>query len=105
MRRLWLFALTALLASCATKRYAPIGGPEQHNAYYDRNGDGVVDYELHTISRDHADGDWALVDTKFRGRYDREILWDHGIKKARVDIPVPKNVKITPGKPPKYYAP
>jgi hypothetical protein len=38
-------------------------------SYYDRNGDGIVDFELHhALNAD--DADWALSDTRFRGRYD-----------------------------------
>jgi hypothetical protein len=70
---------------------------------YDRNGDGIVDYELHTLGSGHADADWALIDTKFRGRYDLRVHWGYVFEKRPVDIPVPKHVKITPGKPPKYY--
>jgi len=39
--------------------------------YYDRNHDGVVDLEFHDIPG-AMDAAWALVDTKFRGRYDSE---------------------------------
>ena len=105
MRRFWLFGLAALVASCETnetKRYAPISR-DGHDTYYDRNADGVVDYELHTLGSGHGDADWALIDTKFHGRYDLLIHLGHVVKKERVDIPVPKHVKITPGKPPKHY--
>jgi hypothetical protein len=102
------FAVTAVLffAGCAseTKRYSPLA-LNYHVFYYDRNHDGVVDYFLVTDHNSQADPDWALVDTKFRGRYDLLIHFGHVIKKERVDIPVDKDVKITPGKPPKRYMP
>ena len=98
MRRLGLVALIVFLASCVSHE-AP--APEHWVVtYYDRNHDGVVDFELHTLGSGHADADWALSDTKFRGRYDLRIHWGYVLEKKRVDIPVPRNVKITPGQPP-----
>lgn len=67
--------------------------------YYDRNRDGTVDFELHRLPGG-ADTDWALSDTHFRGRYDLRIRWGYVIQKDAVDVPVPKGVTITPGKPP-----
>ena len=104
MRRLALLAVAALLVGCVTRGWTPIAS-NYHVAYYDRNHDGIVDYELITHGSGHADDDWALIDTKFRGRYNLLIHWGYVVKKERVDIPVPKNVKITPGRPPKYYMP
>lgn len=62
--------------------------------YYDRNHDGVVDFELHDYSG-MTDAAWTLTDTKFRGRYDVRLKYRFGLLRERVDIPVPKNVKIT----------
>jgi hypothetical protein len=97
MHRFGSFALVALLAA---------GAPDAdwHVTYYDRNGDGVVDYELHVLGSGHADADWALIDTNFRGRYDRRVHWGVTIERQLIDIPVPKHMKITPGKSPKGYA-
>jgi hypothetical protein len=101
MRRLAGLCVAGLLIGCASQE---IPSPEHWTiTYYDRNGDGVVDYELHTLGRGMADADWALVDTKFRGRYDVRIHWGIVFEKKKVDILVPKHVKITPGKPPKYH--
>jgi hypothetical protein len=100
MRRFGSLAVAALLASCAS-REAP--SPNWHVIYYDRNGDGIVDYELHILGSGHADADWALIDTRFRGRYNMRVRWGITLEKQRVDISVPKHVKITPGKPPKSY--
>jgi len=65
----------------------------------------MVDYELHNLGSGHADADWALIDTKFRGRYDLRIHWGYVLEKRSVDMLVPKDVKITPGKPPNSYGP
>jgi hypothetical protein len=54
MRRIGLLVLAALLVSCAW-RESP--SPDWHVAYYDRNGDGAVDYELHMLGSGHADAD------------------------------------------------
>ena len=66
--------------------------------YYDRNHDGVVDFELHHLPGG-ADADWALSDTKFRGRYNLRIAWSFTLVREKVDMPVPKDVEITRGKP------
>ena len=98
MRVLAMFFAVALLASCAPT--SPL--PEQHwvTRYYDRNHDGIVDFEIHTLGRGHHDAAWALSDTKFSGRYDQRVHWGIVLEKTRVDIAVPKNVPITPGRPP-----
>jgi hypothetical protein len=70
---------------------------------YDRNHDGVVDYELHTLGRGRADADWALIDPTFQGRYTLRVHWGVTLERQGVDITVPKHAKITPGKPPKSY--
>jgi len=103
MRLLGLLGVAALLVSCVTRGWTPIESPDWHVTYYDRNGDGIIDYELHTLGGGHTDADWALVDTRFRGRYDLRVHWGIALEKAHVDLPVPKGVKTTPGKPPKSY--
>lgn len=101
MRFLAAFGVVALLASCASHD-TPL--TEQWTVtYYDRTGDGIVDYELHTLGSGHADADWALIDMQFRGRYDLRVHWGFTLEKKKVNMPVPKRVKITPGKPPKSY--
>jgi hypothetical protein len=45
----------------------------------------------------------TLIDTKFRGRYDLRVHCGIVLEKKPVDIPVPRHLKITPGKPPKSY--
>jgi hypothetical protein len=101
MRFLVQLGLFIILASCASNDRS---GPENWVVTsYDRNGDGIVDYELHTLGTGHADADWALIDTKFSGHYDLRVHWGYVFEKKKVDMPVPKNVKITPGKPPNYH--
>ena len=67
--------------------------------YYDRNGDGIVDFELHHHPNS-SDTDYALCDTQFRGRYDLKINYNPFNPRERIDRPVPTGVKITPGQPP-----
>ena len=95
--------LAVLLAGCASpdqdisrdieKRYV--------TTYYDRNRDSRVDFELHDIPG-AADAAWALSDSKFRGRYDVRLKFGYAFERQRVDLPVPKSVKITPGQPPVF---
>ena len=66
--------------------------------YYDRNHDGVVDFELHETPA-MADASWALSDTKFDGRYDVRLRFGYVFSRERIDEPVPKNVSITKDKP------
>jgi hypothetical protein len=49
-----------------------------------------------------ADAAWALSDTKFRGRYDVRLKFGYVLQREQVDLPVPKNVSITRGKPPVF---
>jgi hypothetical protein len=67
--------------------------------YYDRNGDGIVDFELHHHLRSD-DTDYALCDTQFRGRYDLKINYNPFNPREETDRPVPTGVKVTPGQPP-----
>jgi len=83
-----MFALAVFCASCAS-REGPY--PDRHVTYYDRNRDGIVDYELHTLGSGHADADWALIDTAFRGRYNLRVHWGIALEKQRVDVPVPEH--------------
>jgi hypothetical protein len=96
-----LFA--AAVGACASPNTSEIAAPKKRYvvAYYDRDHDGIVDFELHDIPG-AADAAWALSDTKFRGRYDVRLKSGYTFERERVDIPVPKNVNITPGKPPVF---
>ncbi|HWM23603.1 MAG TPA: hypothetical protein VNP98_02170 [Chthoniobacterales bacterium] len=101
MRFTLLASLAALLAGCA----APGNAPENRSVttYYDRNKDGVADYELHQVPGT-AYWTWALVDTKFTGRYDVRMKLAYPFDSERVNLPVSRNVKVKPGMPP-YQAP
>jgi len=103
MRRLCTLLSVATLAGCASSDTADIEAMEKRYVitYYDRNHDGIVDFELHDIP-DMADDAWALSDTRFRGRYDVRLKFGYAFERERVDISVPKNVKITAGKPPVF---
>jgi hypothetical protein len=95
--------LGLLLASCASSDQSTSRDIEKRyvTTYYDRNHDGRVDFELHDIPG-AADAAWALSDTKFRGRYDLRLKFGYVFERERVDLPVPKNVQITPGQPPVF---
>lgn len=66
--------------------------------YYDRNGDGRVDFELHH-ARNAVDADWSLSDTSFTGRYDLRTEHSPFGRQTHIDVPVPEHVKITSGQP------
>ena len=61
--------------------------------YLDRNGDGRADVENHHYPG-VADADWQLRDDDFNGRFEKKILFGVGIVESKVDIPVPKGVRI-----------
>ena len=92
--------LISMLSSCGA---LPPASDENRYVvtYYDRNHDGVVDFEFHDIPG-AADAAWALSDTKFTGRYNVKLKFGFAFEREKVDLPVPKNVKITPGKPPVF---
>jgi len=96
-----LASIVALLASCAGSRNAPEG--RSVTIYYDRDNDGVVDYELHTVPGTTY-WSWALIDSKGTGRYDVRMKLAYPFNSEHVDLPVPRQVKVTPGMPP-YPAP
>ncbi len=93
LRMLWI----SLLIGCAGPHSA-LEGEHWDVKYYDRNHDGIVDFELHQIPG-AADAAWALSDTTFSGRYDVHLKFGYAFERQRVNIAVPKNVKITPGQP------
>ncbi|MEY2575174.1 MAG: hypothetical protein QOF80_661 [Verrucomicrobiota bacterium] len=100
MRPLGLTSLAALLVGCASPNGALDEG-RYVTTYYDRNHDGLVDFELHDIPR-VSDDAWALSDSKLTGRYDVRLKFGYALERERVDMPVPRNVPITPGKPPVF---
>ena len=103
MRLASLSFVALLVAACASDDEATRREIDKRYVvkYYDRNHDGIVDFELHDIPG-AADAAWALSDTKFRGHYDVRLKFGYAFERERVDLPVPKNVKITSGKPPVF---
>ena len=100
MRLAIVVLLAALLPSCAAPR-STLERDRYVVTYYDRNHDGIVDFELHCLPGT-ADSTWALSDTKFRGRYDVRLKFGYTFERESVSLPVPKHVKITSGKPPVF---
>jgi hypothetical protein len=98
--RIVSLAFITLLIGCAAP-HSPIEQDRYVTTYYDRNHDGVVDFELHDIPG-AADAAWALTDTKFRGRYDVRLKFGYAFEREHVNLPVPEHVKITSGKPPVF---
>ena len=62
-------------------------------SYFDRNGDGKVDREMHHYV-DTADADWELFDNDYNGRYEKKIHFGYAVTEMPVDIPVPNGVQI-----------
>jgi hypothetical protein len=84
--------VTVLFCACCSKHGDSLDGREQIS-YYDRNGDGKVDLEIHHYLG-VADADWSLQDDDYNGRYEKKILYGVGIIKSAVNLPVPTNVLI-----------
>jgi hypothetical protein len=87
----------SFLASCALAA----ASPEDHSVvtYYDRNRDGIADYELHQVPGTTY-WTWAYVDSKFTGRYDVRLKLAYPFGSDAVNIRVPRHVKLIPGMPP-----
>ena len=75
--------LVAALALGACSRQSVV-------TYYDRNHDGVVDFELHD-DPGYAHARWGLIDTHFDGRYDALRVFAPGGKRFPVEVPVPRS--------------
>jgi hypothetical protein len=93
---------TIALAACTTagngtEATATIPRPPARElgtvTYYDRNHDGIVDYEYHDLGC--CDRNWGLLDSDFSGRYDLELLWGYSFQKGPTDVAVPKDVPIS----------
>jgi hypothetical protein len=96
--RLSIFTATALvLAICSIAH----SSAEDRDVvtYYDRNRDGIADYELHQVRRTTYLS-YALIDSKFTGRYDVRMKLAYPFNSERVNLPVPLHVKVIPGMPP-----
>ena len=96
--RLSIFTATALvLAICSIAH----SSAEDRDVvtYYDRNRDGIADYELHQVPGTTY-WTWALIDSKFTGRYDVRLKLAYPFDRERVNLPVPRHVKVISGMPP-----
>jgi hypothetical protein len=95
-----LFLLTGAVLVLATCSIAH-GSAEERDVvtYYDRDRNGVVDYELHRV-RNTVYLSYALIDSKYKGRYDQKMSLAYPFNTDRVDIPVPRHVKFIRGVPP-----
>jgi hypothetical protein len=91
----WLLLGFVFWAGCSAPKNALESG--EHILYYDRNGDGKVDLEVHRYPR-WADADWELRDDDFDGRYEKKILYGVGAVESAVDLPVPTGVHIQPNR-------
>ena len=89
------------IAVVLTSSPAALGSPQDRAVVtcYDRNGDGVADYELHRVAGS-VYRSYALIDSKFTGRYDTKMKLAYPFNSDRVDIPVPRRVKVIRGMPP-----
>jgi hypothetical protein len=94
MRRTLLSLFAIVLAGCVAEKFQD---PRFVVTYYDRNHDGIVDLEFHRLPGG-ADTNWALIDTKCSGHYDRKIRLGVARFESPVYIPVPRHVPITTGK-------
>ncbi len=96
--RLSIFTAAALVFAICSIAH---GSAEDRDVvtYYDRDGDGVVDYELHRV-RNTVYLSYALIDSKYKGRYDQKMSLAYPYNTDRVDIPVPRHVKFIRGLPP-----
>ena len=86
-----LLLVTAFWSGCAT-RTDSLESREQV-FYYDRNGDGKVDQEMHKHPG-VADSDWELRDDDYDGRYEKKIVYGFAVVESAVDLPVPTRVHI-----------
>jgi hypothetical protein len=89
-------------AGLAPATASPAVGPDRAEiTYFDRNADLRVDYEVHDFGC--CDGNWALVDSDFDGRYDTKLRWSFSFMQQPVDQPVAAGVRVSPGMPKSSY--
>jgi hypothetical protein len=97
-----VLSASTLFSACAPSAAPPT--PPYVTTYYDRNRDGVVDFELHRAPG-WADADWSYCDVDFDTRYDFKIRYSAGVVRKHVSLNVPRDVPLTPGKPPVFKIP
>ena len=99
MIKLLALSTAVLVSGCASpiETAAPSSNHPDENGeitYYDRNHDGIVDYEFHSFGC--CDRDWGLLDTDFNGRYDLKLRWGFSFsKEAVMSSQVPGGVTIS----------
>jgi hypothetical protein len=108
MRNIAALAVFFLLGACTSEQGSPAAGDPASGefvgvAYYDRNNDGLADFELHRPGCD--DCDWALIDDDFNGRYETHVLRGYSTVKTLVDASVPRNVPLRVGQSPPFRWP
>ena len=86
-------ACLMLVATGCTRQRA--SGLPYTITYYDRNHDGMVDLELHSVPRGWSHGSWWLVDQDYNGAYDLLVVDGLGVKPVGVLVNVPGGVYIT----------
>ena len=104
MKDVAFLPILLMLAACAPRsaesvRATDVTGAPSAITYYDRNSDGVADFELHELGY-CDDCDWALVDADFNGRYEKRVRWSFALVKEAADLAVPVNVRLIVGQPP-----
>jgi len=98
MRKFFFLSLVTGLIGCASQErgvrpsFDDLGDPAVVT-YYDRNHDGIVDYEFHNFGC--CDRNWGLIDTDFNGRYDLKLRWGYSFERMPVDAPVPSDVHVS----------
>ncbi|NUO75921.1 MAG: hypothetical protein HOQ32_07895 [Lysobacter sp.] len=108
MRKVVILATIGLLIACSSEQDQlsatdPASAEFVGVAYYDRNNDGLADFELHMPGCD--DCDWALIDDDFNGRYETHVLRGFSMLRTAIDSPVPKNVSLRAGQAPPFRWP
>ncbi|MEO6053562.1 MAG: hypothetical protein ABIP97_06080 [Chthoniobacterales bacterium] len=84
-----LLLWSAVVSLCACRTVPRTRTIRYEVVYYDRNKDGIADREFHHAVG-MADADFVLVDTDFKGRYNKRLLIGYTVITKKVNIPAPK---------------
>jgi hypothetical protein len=88
-----ILTLLATAAGCA--HHSGARENKESVSYYDRNGDGKVDLEMHRYAG-MADANWGLWDDNHDGKFEKKVLYGVAVTVSATDIPVPIQVPIEP---------